>query len=228
MNKSKCSTILLTLCLFSAVACQAEKKSKLITNLESGKKQVVVAYGTSLTSHGAWVKQVGNTLNKKYPGLITMHNYGGSGRWSDWGVKNLNAKVLKMNPDTVFIEFAINDCVDRFKASVKLAKSNLETIIDRILKSNPDCEIILMVMNPATGGWATYRSRLPKFYQMYRDVAKERGFLLIDHYPDWKKILDKGLNKFKKYVPDGLHPGEKGCKTVTTPNIIKALGIEAD
>lgn len=228
MSKSAFGTILLTLSLFLAALCHAGEKSRLVTNLEAGKKQVVVTYGTSLTSHGAWVKQVSNKLNRKYPGLVTVHNSGGLAKWSDWGVKNLDVKVLKKNPDTVFIEFAINDCVDRFKATVEIAQNNLTHMIDRILEVNPDCEIILMAMNPVTGKWARYRSRLPKFYQMYRDVAEKRGFLLIDHYPKWKKILDEEPRLFKKYVPDGLHPGPEGCKEVITPEIIRSLGMKAE
>ncbi len=228
MRKSAFGAILVTLCLSLAAPCHAGEKSRLVTNLEAGKKQVVVAYGTSLTSHGAWVKQVSNKLNSKYRGLVTVHNSGGSGQWSDWGVKNLDAKVLKRNPDTVFIEFAINDSVDRFKATVEIAHNNLTHMIDRILETDPDCEIILMVMNPATGKWARSRSRLAKFYQMYRDVAEERGFPLIDHYPKWKRILDEEPTLFKKYVPDGLHPGPEGCKEVITPEIIRSLGMKPE
>jgi len=37
---------------------------------------------------------------------------------------------------------------------------------------------------------------------------------------NWKKILDKSPKLFKKYVPDGLHPGPEGCLAVITPEII--------
>ena len=231
MRKNTFGTILLTLCLCSAVLCHAGEKSRLVKNLESGKSQTVVTYGTSLTDSAPWVKQVGDVLQKRYPGLVKVINSGGSGQWSEWGVKNLDEKVLKNNPDTVFIEFSINDSVDRFQASVELARKNLNDMIDRILKQNADCEIILMVMNPVNptaDRWAKGRSRLKEFNQMYRDVAKTRNFLLIDHYPNWQKILDEDPALFSKYVPDGLHPAAEGCLNVVTPEIIKALGIEAE
>jgi lysophospholipase L1-like esterase len=229
MRKKIFGTVLLMFCLSSGTLTYAAEKTRLIKNLESGKSQVVVAYGTSLTEMGAWVKQVNDVLQKRYPGLVKVINSGGSGQWSEWGVKNLETKVLAKKPDTVFIEFSINDSVDRFKASVDMARNNLNNMIDRILKQNADCEIILMVMNPvnpAADRWAKSRSRLKKFNQMYRDVAKERNFLLIDHYPKWQKILDKNPALFSKYVPDGLHPGPEGCLNVVTPEIIKALGID--
>jgi len=229
MKKSIFAAILLALCLCSAALCHAGEKSKLVRNLESGKSQVVVAYGTSLTETGPWVKQVDDILQKRYPGLLKVINTGGSGQWSDWGVKNLDEKVLNKKPDTVFVEFSINDSVDRFEASVETSRSNLNNMIDRILKQNADCEIILMVMNcvnPAAERWAKGRSRLKEFNQAYRDVAKERGFLLIDHYPNWQRILDRDPALFAKYVPDGLHPAAEGCAKVVTPVIIRALGIE--
>ena len=228
MIKLAFGSILVALSLFLTAVCHAGETSRLVANLEAGKKQVVVAYGTSLTDQGAWVKQVSNKINSKYPGLVTVHNSGGSGKWSDWGVENLDVRVLKMSPDTVFIEFAINDCVDRFNATVEIAQNNLTHMVDRILETNPDCEIILMVMNPATGRWAGSRSRLLEFYQMYRDVAEERGFLLIDHYPKWEQILDENPKLFNQYVPDGLHPGSEGCKEVITPMIIRSLGMTAE
>lgn len=229
MHKSIFGQILLTLCLCSAALCHAGEKSRLVRNLESGKSQVVVTYGTSLTASGPWVKQVDDVLQKRYPGLLKVINSGGSGQWSDWGVKNLDTKVLEKNPNTVFIEFSINDSVDRFEASVELARNNLNNMIDRLLKQNADCEIILMVMNPvnpAADRWAKGRSRLKGFNQVYRDVAKERGFLIVDHYPNWKKVLDEEPALFSKYVPDGLHPEADGCLKIVTPLIIKELGID--
>ena len=85
MNKSRLTTILLILFCIPTALCEASEKSKLITNLESGQKQVVVAYGTSLTANGPWVKQVAAVLEKQYPGLITIINSGGSGQWSSTG-----------------------------------------------------------------------------------------------------------------------------------------------
>jgi hypothetical protein len=64
MNKSRLATILLLQFCISAALCEAGGKSRLITNLESGQKQVVVAYGTSLTANGAWVEQSANELDK--------------------------------------------------------------------------------------------------------------------------------------------------------------------
>lgn len=201
-------------------------KSRLVANLESGKQQVVVTYGTSLTSGGAWVGQLQEALDSVYPGKAQVINSGMSGKWSKTGVDNLQTRVIQKKPDTVFIEFAINDAFLRYQTSVEQAKSNLDNMIDRIIGSNPECEIILMTMNPPVGVHLERRPKILEYYQMYRDTAKERKLLLIDHYPNWKKILEDA-ELFNKYVPDGIHPGPEGCKNVITPGIVTSLGMTA-
>lgn len=227
MSKSKLCTFVLATVFLAVTLCQATEKSKLVLNLESGKQQTVITYGTSLTAGGAWVKQLQQAFNSSYQGKAKVINSGMSGKWSATGVKHLDKRVIQKKPDTVLIEFAINDAYLPYKTSVKQAQSNLENIIERILKANPKCEIILMVMNPPIGVHLERRPKVKDYYEMYRNVANNRKLLLIDHYPKWEKILKEDPALFKKYVPDGIHPGAEGCKAVILPNITKALGIEA-
>ena len=58
------------------------------------------------------------------------------------------------------------------------------------------------------------RPNINAYYQMYRDVAKERKLLLIDHHPNWIKILESDKELFDRYVPDGIHPGPGGEEPV--------------
>jgi acyl-CoA thioesterase I len=221
--------VLLWFCCALAMPCHGGEKSKLVSNLEAGKKQVVVAYGTSLTAGGAWVKHLATTLDAEYPGLATVVNSGGSGQWSEWGVANLDEKVIAKKPDTVFIEFSMNDSVERFQGSVEIAKANLENMISRILKANPQCEIILMTMPPGDkhpAGHKSYRKDIGAHYGMYRSIAKERGFLLIDHHRNWMALRSKDRKLFDEYVPDTIHPEAKGCEEIVTPVILDALGIK--
>lgn len=202
--------------------------SQLVANLKAGKPQTVVTYGTSLTQGGAWVGQLQQALNAEYPGLATVINSGQGAKWSKWGVDNLDSRVITNHPDTVLMEFAINDAYLPYKTSVVEARSNLTNMIDRILASKADTEIILMTMNPPTGVHLERRPNIKDYYQMYRDVAKERKLLLIDHAANWEPILDKDKALFARYVPDGIHPGPEGCTHVISPAILKALGITAE
>ncbi len=213
-----------------ALPCSGGERSQLVTRLEAGEKQLVVAYGTSLTARGAWVTQMTDVLTDRHPGLVTVINSGGSGQWSQWGLRNLDKKVLQNRPDTVFIEFSINDSVARFKGSVEIAKGNLESMIDSIREANPRCEIILMTMTPGDRypeGHKSYRKDIEAHYQMYRSLAKQRDLLLIDHYPNWKALQSNDPERFQEYAPDSIHPTAEGCSKVVTPVILAALGIDS-
>ena len=201
-------------------------QSQLVKNLRQGKDQSVVVYGTSLSSgnHGeSWMHPLAAYFNQKYGNHLKYCLSGKGGMWSTWGVQHLEDSVIAKNPDAVIIEFGMNDAVQRFKTSTELAKLNLEYMIDRIHLFNPNCEIILQIMNMPIRKSATYRPNLIAYYNMYRDVAKERGLLLIDHYADWQKILDQGEDIFLKHVPDGLHPSDESGGTIIAPTVIRVL-----
>lgn len=210
------------------VVAATEPQSRFVQQLEAGKPQHIVVYGTSLTAAGAWVPQMQKALSNAYPGLVKLTNSGGSGMNSQWGVENLQARVLDKKPDAVFIEFATNDAVTRFNLSLEQAKKNLETMINGIQQAAPQCEIILQVMSPVIdhpAGTPGYRPELARYQQIYRDVAKQRSLLLIDHAPAWKALLDGGEDKFRAFAPDGVHPNAAGYEKFVTPTILRVLGV---
>jgi lysophospholipase L1-like esterase len=228
MNKTLTSLLHLSIALAFFLPCHAAEKSQLIANLEAGKNQVIVTYGTSLTAAGGWVGGLQDALDERFPGKATVINSGKSGQWSEWGVTNLKERVLQKNPDAVFIEFSINDSVARFNATVEMARANLESMITLIHKQNPRCEIILMTMTPGNGhpvGHFSHRKDIEKHYEMYRAVAKAKGLLLIDHDPNWRALQSKDPEQFKKWVPDTIHATDEGCARVVTPLILSKLGI---
>jgi lysophospholipase L1-like esterase len=172
-------------------------------------------------------------LAANYTGTMTLVNSGLSGKNSAEGVAQLSTKVLAYNPDTVFIEFAMNDAFlytdGTPQLSVAEARANLITMIDAIRAQNPRAEIILQTMNsvwdsPAGSNQsATLRPNLPAYYQMYRDVAAERGLLLIDHYPNWVTLQSNDLPTFQAYIPDGVHPTAAGTQAITMPLLQRRL-----
>jgi lysophospholipase L1-like esterase len=198
-----------------------------VSALAAGQQRTIVVYGTSLTASGAWVGQMSSWLSGKFPGLFSVINSGLSGKNSAEGLAQLQTKVLSRNPDTVFIEFAMNDAFlysdGTPSLSVSQAKANLESMINAILQQNPQAEIILQTMNtvwnsPAGSNQsATLRPDLAAYYQMYRDVAAERGLLLIDHHANWAALQSDSPATFQSYIPDGVHPSETGCSKVIFP-----------
>jgi lysophospholipase L1-like esterase len=208
------------------ISINSHSQSKLVINLQKGKDQLVVVYGTSLSSGGqgkAWMGEVASQFNAKYGNHLKYCLAGKSGMWSIWGVQHIEDSVISKKPDAVIIEFGINDAFEKYKTSPELARLNLEYMIDRIQLYNPDCEIILQVMNMPVGKSAGFRPNLNAYYAMYRQVAKKRKLILIDHYPNWQKILNNGEEEFLKHVPDGIHPNDESGRNIIAPFIIKRL-----
>jgi acyl-CoA thioesterase I len=204
--------------------------AKFIQNLANGTAQKIVLYGTSLTANGAWVSQLQASVQASYPGFATWVNSGGSGKASDWGLANLQSKVIGHNPDAVFIEFSMNDAATTLGISRAQAVANLDAMVDAILAARPNCEIILQIMNPRDfqpGDSFDPRLELELYQQDCRDYATANGLQFIDHMPAWRALLDKGTAAYRVHVPDGTHPNANGYSLFMTPVLLHAIGLQA-
>lgn len=221
--KSKLVLLLTTFLISTSSFAQ----SQMVSKLENGISQHIIVYGTSLSSGGnghAWMQPVAAHLGKLYGDSLIRYSLAGKGgMWSSWGVKNLEDSVIAKKPDVVFIEFGINDAFIDYHTPVAVARLNLQYMIDRIRLYDASCEIILQVMNMPIGKSATLRPHLEDYYAMYRSVAAEKGIMLIDHYPNWLKILEKGEEDFRKYVPDGIHPNKVAGEQIIAPQVIQSI-----
>lgn len=201
-----------------------------IKRLQEGKPQHLIVYGTSLSSGNngeAWMRVVDETIKGQYgDNLLSYSLAGKGGMWSTWGVQHLEDNVIAGKPNAVFIEFGINDAFLEHNTSVAVARLNLMYMIDRIRLYSDSCDIILQVMNMPIGKSAGFRPNLDAYYAMYREVAKEKNLLLIDHYANWQKMLNQGEQVFRQYVPDGLHPNTKGAEEIIAPFILKTIGLK--
>ena len=229
------SVVFLALAAPLAIAADAPTKEPLpvtvFKNLESGKKQTVVLYGTSLTIGGEWAKAVKNYFDRQFPGLVTFVNAAQSGQESNWGVTNLQKRVLARNPDLVFIEFSVNDAATKHGISLEKSEANLDTMVKAMRQQNPNVDIIVLTMNP---GWdspnepshkkyASDRPHLADYYDVYRKYAHEHNLPLVDIYPLWTKLREADEDKFEKWLPEGLHPIPEASLTVTWPAIEQTL-----
>lgn len=200
-------------------------------NLQAGKRQTVVLYGTSLTAAAEWPKAVKGYFDAEFPGLVTFVNAAQSGQESNWGVTNLQKRVLARNPDLVFIEFSVNDAATKHGISTEKSEANLDTMVKALHRQNPKVDIVVMTMNP---GWdspnepshkkyASDRPHLADYYDVYRKYAREHNLPLVDIYPLWAKLRQTDEAKFKKWLPEGLHPIPEASLAVTWPAIEQLL-----
>ena len=226
---------LLAVCTLMAFCVEAS--AGFVEKLKAGESQKIVCYGTSLTvqSHW-WVDGLAAALEARWPGQSTVVNAGLSGKNSATGLANVQSKVVAANPDAVLIEFSMNDAADSLNTgktpaeALAAAEANLKAIIAAVKAARPACEIILETMNPyvaVAGSNLSNRTNLEDHFAMYRRVAAENGYLLIDNAPRWQRLVaDLSSAEYLRLVPDGVHPNEKGIARVTLPNVLRTLGVD--
>lgn len=210
-----------------------------LKDIRAGEEVTVVAIGTSLT-HGSlsgatnsWVTPFKAWLESESPSSANLHVFneavnGASSQNADPALSGLATQLpaaLARNPDVVLIEFSINDAFDRVGYQLTLQQSidNLNTMIDAFRLQNSDVTIVLQTMNNPAGNPAIARPHIAAYYQAYREVATDRGLLLIDHYPAWVHLCQTDLAQWQAYVPDNLHPTAAGVTAITLPGIQSAL-----
>ncbi len=196
-----------------------------VERLRNGQNCCLVTYGTSLTASGAWVTLLKEELARRFPGQADVVNSGMGGKWSQTGVESISEKVLAYRPAALFIEFAMNDAFLNHRTSVAAARLNLEYILDRTAEESPDCEFILMTMNPPTGIHLERRPRIDDYYDLYREVAAEQGLTLLDHHRPWQELLTRDRERFFALVPDGIHPSPEGSRLITYDLIARHFGL---
>lgn len=221
------SRTLLTFLLMTATFSFADDRPSPLTaffqRLEKGGKQTVVLYGTSLTIGGEWARAMKAWFDETYPGQVTFVNSGKGGASSEFGVKNMEPRVLAHRPDLVVIEFSYNDAVDDLISPEK-AWGNLDRMVSRLREQNPSVAVVLQIMNV---GWDTKpdhlpftrRPRLETFNENYRRYARENDLPLVDHYPIWLRLKEQENEKYRSYLPDGSHPTPEASLAVTWPAV---------
>lgn len=201
-------------------------KAYFLTALEAGKSQRIVVYGTSLTANSAWPADLQEALRETYQGRARIINAAGGGKDSRWGLANLSNRVLRQRPDTVFIEFAINDALEESHLGVRESMANLTAMITRVRQNLPDCDLVVMIMNPPTGSALGKRPNIAEYQNGYRIVAKKLSCRLINFSPLWKEIIHRHPNRWKSYAPDGIHPNKQAAREVILPYLLEKLGQE--
>lgn len=101
-----------------------------------------IAYlGGSITAQRGWRVSSFEYFKAKYPNKNFIQidaSMGGTG--SLLGVLRLDEDILKLKPDLVFVEFAVNDA----KMSLNKVTCSMEGIVRKIWKNNPYCDIIFV------------------------------------------------------------------------------------
>lgn len=159
-----------------------------------------VAIGGSITQAGkGWV---GPWLNEQFPkAAVTMHNAGMSATGSLLGPFRLERDVISVQPDLVFVEYAVNDGSGEDGDVIRY----LESIVVR-LKSLAKPPAIVFLEAAAEDG--SRRER-------HQRVARHYGLLDIDLQVAVDNHLKKTGARWSSLMADNVHPNAKGHEFYT-------------
>jgi acyl-CoA thioesterase I len=177
--------------------------------------KTIVFYGDSETALFDWTDRVAADLGSS----AKVINTAAPGQDSEWGLANLQERVLKYHPDVVFFEFSMNDAV---AFTPDQAKNYTMEIVAEIKAANPHTRIFLETgVEPlfSVPGANPKQANVDAYYQGYRDVSHQAGVGLVDENPGWR-ILEH-------FVPwimyNGSHPGIIADLAFEVPMVEQAL-----
>ena len=236
-------------CIVGVSAAVKSSQSRFWTNLNLGKEQKLVIYGTSLCIEGQvkWPSTLKRTLENKTGGTVNLVNKALDGSYSKQGRQSLQSRVIDQKPDAVTIEFASNDAVNRFDCTVSgCAEPNLRYMIETIRDKLPSCEIFLYV---TARPWDKHScgntpckvcgvmeahycrrserasSNVPveKYFEMVRKLAAEYETYCVDTYWDTKEIWDNNRSSYGQWVYDGHHTTQLCADKIIIPRFVEAM-----
>ena len=207
-------------------------QSHFAQRLERTEPSILTVFGTSLSYHLSPILR--SALQLRVGQLATVVNSGMAGCASRTALAQLEEKVIKHQPDTILMEWAINDAHDFQHDPHSLdsgitegeSRSNLETLVARIQQVLPSTEIILWTTNSTFDvEGSTMRGRearpdIENYYQGVRDVASARGLRLIDAEKFWDSTRERMGEEFLALIPDGVHPTPKALREYLVPFLL--------
>jgi len=142
----------------------------------------------------------------KYGG-VTAANYSVGGMTSSWGKENPQIeKVVSQNPDLLILAFGMNDGSGQNSMSVSAYKENIQTTIERVRRTCPNCEVVLVATmlpnkevgfhpgNSILGNQKNYLSALLELENSLEGVAVADVTSVHEHLLTRKAFRDMSAN----------------------------------
>lgn len=181
----------------------------------------IIFHGHSVPS-GYFVTPVVNTLEayphltlikikELYPYTVTnciVTAIGGEN--SEQGAKRFKKDVLSLNPDVIFIDYALNDR----GIGLDKARKAWESMIKKALRQN--IPVVLLTPTPdKSENILDPENILAKHSEQIRELAKKYKVGLVDSYEEFRKHVKNG-EPLDEYMSQVNHPNRKGHELVTT------------
>ncbi|MBE6733138.1 MAG: hypothetical protein E7561_03985 [Ruminococcaceae bacterium] len=162
-------------------------------------------------------------LENTYDIGVTGINAANPSAASATGAYGIDKDIMSKDPDIVFIEYAMNDKYARSKYTNEDISIQMETIVKKIKKANPNCDIAFLY---TTDAGCSVDTPLCEWAAVHEEVAENYGIPTINiGYALLKnKNLTAGLNSpdWYTYFNDICHTNTNGNKAYAD-TIINAL-----
>jgi lysophospholipase L1-like esterase len=236
LTKSICEPCRRTVMMAGLLIATAVCCGSTIATAADAEELVIVAFGDSTTASRGELKIYADTLEKELAehGLpVRVINAGIGGNHTDHARARFEKDVLSRDPDTVIIQFGINDAaVDVWKdppatePRVPLEKyeKNLRHFIHVLAKR--DVSVVLMTPNPLR--WTRkmremygkppylphdkdgFNIILRAYAEKVRQIATTENIPLIDVYRIFEETEGKDGRSVAELLLDGIHPNDPG------------------
>ncbi len=175
------------------------------------KKKLTVGYiGGSITDGSgvsnknlySWRALTNAWLRETYPdAAITDINAAVGATGSYYGKCRIDKDLISKNPDLVFIEFVVNDQIER--TTFNQSYANVETMVRKCLTANPNMDIVLVYTTTvALGGNSN------TWTDAFDKLAADYGLEVINTGAALKRSGQDLNNLFS--LSDKIHPNKKG------------------
>jgi len=186
------------------------KLVKVLKKISRCEEVKIAALGDSLTY--GWMAERGfldylkTMLNRKFPdSKFTIFNRGIPGDTAKEALRRIESDVIKLLPDLVLVQFALNDAFTDF--TPEEFSKNIKSIILSI-KDKSDTEIALLtsvaLLNPEENKIAN------KFYNKIIECGDEHNLPVVSVHEYWNNKIASGLKHSLLVQSDGIHPNSKG------------------
>lgn len=214
-------------------------------------KDICVTYfGGSITAQPGWRVQSMNYLQKKYPNVaFKEHDATIGGTGSDLGVFRMDYDVLRVKPDLLFVEFAVNDS----QTDSLLIQKSMEGIVRKTWKTYPDCDICFVYTFHEPLLVELLSGRLNESVRVMEVVAQKYNIPSFYLGDEALRLIKEGKMKIKPvngiqtkvsgddlnesftpkaeadgiiyFAPDGVHPYLNTGHVLYTRTLIKGLEL---
>ncbi|WP_253274012.1 arylesterase [Flammeovirga sp. OC4] len=180
------------------------------------KRKNIIFFGNSLTAGYGLEKEAAfpSVIQREFDSLnINYHciNAGLSGETTAGGNERVDWILGQNKPDIFVLALGGNDALRGI--SPENSQQNLESIIDKVRASNPDCKILLAGIVPPPNMGKDY---FDAFQKIYPTVSSNKNTFLL-HF-----LLENVAGEPSLNQEDGIHPNEEGAK-ILAQNVMKAL-----